>query len=219
MWTPENRASHDRGKLRCPRDVTDDESAPIAPPVPPAKHGGRGRSVDVREVVNGLTHSPGTGRQWRAIPKDLPPRGALVEYFDLWDHDGTQDRIRRSLYVKCREAMGQKARQALAGDDAGEKLFADGACQGPIFEPARKKILLHLETEIVKRSDTAAGFEVIPRRGVVQKTFAWLGRRRSLAKDFDNRARTARAFLLLASIRPVPRKLCLNVDSGVVIKG
>ena len=73
-----------------------------------------------------------------------------------------------------------------------KKLFADGGYQGPVFDHARKKILPHLETEIVKRSDTAVGFEVIPRRWVVERTFAWLGRCRRLAKDFENRTRTAR---------------------------
>jgi transposase len=91
-----------------------------------------------------------------------------------------------------------------------KKLFADGGYQGPVFDHARKKILPHLETEIVKRSDTAVGFEVIPRRWVVERTFAWLGRCRRLAKDFENRTRTAEAFLLLASIRLMLRKLCLN---------
>ena len=91
-----------------------------------------------------------------------------------------------------------------------KKLFADGVYQGPVFDHARKKILPHLETEIVKRSDTAVGFEVIPRRWVVERTFAWLGRCRRLAKDFENRTRTARAFLLLASIRLMLRKLCLK---------
>ena len=91
-----------------------------------------------------------------------------------------------------------------------EKLFADGGYQGPVFKQAQRKVLPHLETEIVKRSDAAVGFEVIPRRWVVERTFAWLGRCRRLAKDFENRTRTARAFLILASIRLMMRKLCLN---------
>ena len=91
-----------------------------------------------------------------------------------------------------------------------KKLFADGGYQGPVFKQAQKKILPCLETEIVKRSDTAVGFEVIPRRWVVERTFAWLGRCRRLAKDFENRTRTARAFLILASIRLMTRRLCLN---------
>ena len=110
MWTSENRGSYDRSKLRYPSDVTDEEWGHIASLIPPAKRGGRKRSVDVREVVNGLMYILSTGCQWRAVPKDLPPRSTLFEYFDLWDYDGTLDRIHHSLYVKCREAMGREAR-------------------------------------------------------------------------------------------------------------
>ena len=73
MWTAENRGSYDRSKLRYPSDVTDDEWNHIAPLIPPAERGGRRRSVDVREVVNGLMYILSTGCQWRSIPKDLPP--------------------------------------------------------------------------------------------------------------------------------------------------
>jgi transposase len=66
------------------------------------------------------------------------------------------------------------------------KLFADGGYQGPKFEAAQKKALPFVTTEIVKRSDHAEGFEVIPRRWVVERTLAWLGRCRRLAKDFEN---------------------------------
>jgi len=109
MWTSENRGSYDRSKLRYPSDVTDEEWAHIAPLIPPAKRGGRKRSVDVREVVNGLMYILSTGCQWRAVPKDLPPRSTLFEYFDLWDYDGTLDRIHHTLYIKCREAIGREA--------------------------------------------------------------------------------------------------------------
>jgi len=109
MWTSENRGSYDRSKLRYPSDVTDEELGHIAPLIPPAKRGGRKRSVDVREVVNGLMYILSTGFQWRAVPRDLPPRSTLFEYFDLWDYDGTLDRIHHALYVKCREAMGREA--------------------------------------------------------------------------------------------------------------
>ena len=92
-----------------------------------------------------------------------------------------------------------------------KKLFADGGYQGPVFEHAQNKVLPHLKTEIVKRSDAAAAFGVISRRWVVDRTFAWLGRCRRLAKDFENRSGTARAFLLWASIRLMLRKLCFNI--------
>jgi transposase len=89
-----------------------------------------------------------------------------------------------------------------------KKLFADGGYQGPQFEQAVAKILPELQVEIVKRSDQAKGFEILPKRWVVERTFAWLGRCRRLAKDFENLTRIALAFVKLASIRFMLRRLC-----------
>jgi len=88
------------------------------------------------------------------------------------------------------------------------KLFADGGYQGAKFQRALAKILPQLKTEITKRSDKAKGFEILPRRWVVERTFAWLGRCRRLAKDWENLTRTALAYIRLASIRLMLRKLC-----------
>ena len=68
----------------------------------------------------------------------------------------------------------------------------------------------NVEIEIVKQSDTAVGFEFIPRRCVVERTLAGLGRCRRLAKAVENRTRTGLAFLMLASIRLMLRELCLK---------
>jgi transposase len=89
-----------------------------------------------------------------------------------------------------------------------KKLFADGGYQGPQFEKALAKVLPHLNVEIVKRSDRARGFVVLPQRWIVERTIAWLNRCRRLAKDWENRNRKALAFLRLASIRLMLRKLC-----------
>jgi transposase len=83
MWTSKNRSSYDHSRLRYPSDVTDDEWVLITPMIPSAKREGRKRSVDIREVVNGLMYILGTGCQWRAILKDLPPLSTLYEYLDL----------------------------------------------------------------------------------------------------------------------------------------
>src|ERR1700736_2522057 len=69
----------------------------------------RKRSVEPREIVNGLMYVLSTGCQWRYVPKDLPPKSTLFGYFDLWNWDGTLDRIHHALYVKCREAMDREA--------------------------------------------------------------------------------------------------------------
>ena len=89
-----------------------------------------------------------------------------------------------------------------------EKLFADSAYQGPIFANGLAKILPRLETEIVKRSAHAKGFVKLPKRWIVERTIAWLNRCRRLAKDWENLNRSALAFLKLASIRLMLRKLC-----------
>ena len=87
-------------------------------------------------------------------------------------------------------------------------LFADGAYEGPVFNGALAGILPGLETQIVKRSDRAKGFVVLPKRWIVERTIAWLGRCRRLAKDWECLNRNALAFLKLASIRLMLRKLC-----------
>jgi len=84
MWTNENRGRYDRRRLRYPSDLTDDEWNLVEPLIPPGKRGGDKRTVIMREVVNGLMYILSTGCQWRAIPKDLPPRSTLYDYFDLW---------------------------------------------------------------------------------------------------------------------------------------
>jgi transposase len=89
-----------------------------------------------------------------------------------------------------------------------KNLLADGGYQGPEFHTALTKLLPQLETEIIKRSDHAKGFVVLPRRWVVERTIAWLNRCRRLAKDWENLNRKALAFLRLASIRLMLRKLC-----------
>jgi transposase len=114
MWTNENRARYDRSKLRYPSDVTDEEWALVAPLIPPPKPGGNKRTRDMREVVNGLMYVLSTGCQWRAIPKDLPPRSTVYDYFDRWDHDGTVQRLHHALYVKCREQASRDASPTVA---------------------------------------------------------------------------------------------------------
>ena len=109
MWTSKNRARYDRSKLRYPSDLTDDEWKLVEPLIPPGKPGGGKRTVIMREVVNGLMYILSTGCQWRAIPKDLPPKSSVYDYFDLWTYDGTLERIHHALYEQCREQDQREA--------------------------------------------------------------------------------------------------------------
>jgi transposase len=87
------------------------------------------------------------------------------------------------------------------------KLYADGGYQGPVFQSAVKTAITNLNVEIVKRSDQARGFVILPKRWVVERTFAWLNRCRRLAKDWECLNRKARAYVLLASVRLMVRRL------------
>src|SRR6202044_1839008 len=87
------------------------------------------------------------------------------------------------------------------------RLFVDGGYQGPPFKGAIPRSLAAVTVEIVKRSG-AKTFVVLPKRWIVERTLAWLGRCRRLAKDWESLNRKALAFLSLASIRLMLRKLC-----------
>ena len=89
-----------------------------------------------------------------------------------------------------------------------QKLFADAGYRGPQFQKALAATLPNLAVEIVKRSAHVKAFVVLPKRWIVERTIAWLNRCRRLAKDWECLNRKALAFLRLASIRLMLRKLC-----------
>lgn len=109
MWTPENRSHYERKGLRYPTDLTDTEWALVGPHIRPAKRGGRPRTTNMREVANAILYLLGTGCQWRALPKDFPPRTTVFEYLDLWEWDGTLARLHYTLFVAVREQSGREA--------------------------------------------------------------------------------------------------------------
>jgi transposase len=118
MWKQEHRLAAARKVLRYPSDLTDAEWGLIAPLIPPAKHGGRHRQVNVREVLNAIFYVLSTGCQWKALPKDLPPKSTAHYYFMLWDWDGTLERIHHVLYVQVREREGREASPTAAVIDS-----------------------------------------------------------------------------------------------------
>jgi transposase len=114
MWTEKNRCSYDRSGLRYPSDLTDAEWALVAPLIPPAKRGGRRRTVDLRAVLDGILYVLSTGCQWLALPKDLPPKSPVHDYLTLWEWDGTLLRIHHALYMALRERAGRAASPSVA---------------------------------------------------------------------------------------------------------
>ena len=116
--------------------------------------------------------------------------GAMVHAADVQDRDGAVP-----LLASVRRPFPWLRHVFADGGYAGAKLGTALAALG------------HWTLQIVKRSDAAQGFELLPRRWVVERTLAWLNRNRRLAKDFEALAETATAWLFLASVKLLSRRL------------
>ena len=115
---------------------------------------------------------------------------AVVHTADIQDRDGAPD-----VLTSIR-----------AGFPWLRHIFADGGCAGEKLQAALKG-KGDWTLEIIKRSDTAKGFVLLPRRWVVERTFAWFGRNRRLAKDFETTIESSTAWLLLASVQLMTRRI------------
>jgi transposase len=253
-WTAEHRRAADRRGLRYPSDLTDAEWALVAPLIRPAKHGGRPRTVDVREVLNAVFYVLSTGCQWSALPKDLPPKSTVWDYFSRWEWEGTIERIHHALYVAVREGRAKGgATLDPSGYDAGkkvvgrkrhlltdtigmllavvvhpanvqdrdgaepllrqarrlfpfiERIIGDAGYQGPKMAAAVARTGTW-KMEIVRRCDRHR-FVVLPKRWLVERTIGWISRNRRLARDFERHCRIAAAFVRMAMIRIMLRRL------------
>jgi putative transposase len=115
-------------------DVTDEQWALIEPLIPPAKHGGSHRTVDMRLVFNTILYINKTGCQWAMLPNDLAKRSTAFDYFSAWKKDGTWqkllDALRRQVRTEAgREPEPQKAAidsQTVKGSEAGGPRGYDG---------------------------------------------------------------------------------------------
>jgi len=97
-----------------PSDVTDAEWNVIYPLLPPAKPGGRPRTVVLREVVNALFYLNRSGCAWRMLPKDFPPYQTVYDYFRGWRKDGTWTKVHEALRDLLREKAGREASPSAA---------------------------------------------------------------------------------------------------------
>lgn len=91
-----------------------------------------------------------------------------------------------------------------------EKVWADSRYQGSFVDWAREK--LHVGVEVVRRLQDQVGFAVLPRRWVVERTFAWLGKCRRLGRDYEELPETTEAWIYLAMSRIYLRRLSRNAN-------
>ena len=168
VWTAENRCRYDRRHLRYESDLTEAEWGEVGPLIPPAKRGGNKRTVDIRQVTNGVMYILSTGCQWRAMPKDLPPRSTVHEYLVRWSFDGTLERMHHALYVKCREQAAREASPTAAIIDAqsvksaekgGDLIDPHGYDAGKKIKGKKRHVLVDTEGFVLHAIVTAADIQ------------------------------------------------------------
>ncbi len=252
-----------------PTDQTDRQWQCIMPLIPPAKPGGRPRSVDMRQVINAILYIVVTGAQWRMLPKTYPAWPTVYHYFRQWRNDGTWQRIHDTLRAEVRRRAGRHKHptagcvdsqsvkttqvRGVRGYDKGKnvngrkrhvvvdtlglllavvvtaasvsdpvgarllfarlggagkklrKLWVDGTYRGKLVDWVADHCPFLLQP--VLRSDDRKGFVVLPRRWVVERTFAWLTQCRRLSKDYEVLPASSEAMIYIAMTRLMLRRL------------
>jgi putative transposase len=257
----------------------------LAPLLPPAKPGGRPRTVNLRLILNGIFYLLRSGCQWRMLPRDYGPWSTVYDYFRTWRLDGTWERLHTTLRERVRRQAGREPTPSAAiidsqsvktterggphGYDGGKKvngrkrhllvdtlglllkvvvhsahlqdrdgarlvlagleqrfprlqhLWADQAYTGKLLEWIEQE--LGWSVEVVERSPRRgfivtpdhqfqrvvlpARFEPLPRRWVVERSFAWIGRNRRLSKEYEFLPATSETWIYLSMVRVMLKRL------------
>jgi putative transposase len=261
-------------ELSYPTDMSDAQWERLSKLLPPAKSGGRPRSVDLRAIVNAIFYITVAGCAWRMLPTDFPNWKTVYHYFRAWRLDGTWEQIHAKFVEWERVTQGHQAvpsatsldsqsvktatPAALAvGFDGGKKIkgrkrhlivdtlglvmmvvvtaanisdqqgarliftrlaalperiarllliWVDGTYDGVNFRQWTMDTY-HWVLETIKRSDTAKGFVLLPKRWVVERTWGWLNWSRRLSKDYEVLPETSETFIYVAMIRLMLRRL------------
>ena len=101
-----------------PSDLTDEQWQVLQPLLPPAKRGGRPRTVNLREVVDAIFYLEKTSCQWAYLPGDFPPKSTVHDYFKLWRRDGTWQAVLDALRRAVRVQEGREETPSLACIDS-----------------------------------------------------------------------------------------------------
>ena len=252
-----------------PTDLTDSQWDIIQDLIPPAKPGGRPRSLDMRLVVNAILYIVVGGIQWRLLPREYPKWSSVYHYFQAWQADHTWQRIHDTLRAQVRQQAGRHKQPTAAcldsqsvrttaipgprGFDSGKLIkgrkrhvlvdtlglllavvvttasvqdrdgarllltrlggackklrliWVDGSYRGQLLDWVAAHF--HFRLRVVQRPEEQKGFVVLPRRWIVERTFAWLNHHRRLSKDYERQETTSETMVRIAMIRLMVRRL------------
>jgi putative transposase len=99
-------------------DITDAQWQILEPLIPPAKTGGHPRTVNMREVVNGIFYVLRTGCGWEMLPHDLPPYSTVYHYFRRWQKTGVWQEMNTALRQRLRQEQGRNPQASAAIADS-----------------------------------------------------------------------------------------------------
>src|SRR5918911_1212609 len=184
-----------------PTDVSDEEWAFVAPYLALLPEDAGQRRYEVREVFNALRWIVRAGAPWRLLPTNFPPWPAVYQQTQRWIAAGCFEAIVHDLRMLVRLATGRQpdpsavtldSRTLQSTPESGHRAGYDGA------KPAQAAAEHGIRLEVVKHTEAKRGFVLLPRRWVVERSFAWTARFRRLARDYERLPQTVATLHFIA---------------------
>lgn len=177
-------------------------------PVPSwlAGRGGRPEGYCHRQMIDAVRYLVDNGIKWRAMPSDFPPWPRVYAFFSRWRDAGLVTELHERLREAVRTSQGRSPEPSAAVVDS-QSVKADAAVAPASrgFDAGKK----------VSRHEDVQGFQALPRRWVVERSFAWLLRSRRLVRDYERRTDTSEAVIRWSMIALMNRRLAARHDQGI----